>query len=123
MAKLRIFKSIENQVYKVRFENDAASLSEGDKELMAKFGEPEINMGGVFLDGTQNEYTLPDNYVRVRSDLPLTVSFDSRDADFTDNTITKVDAFVSDITGRFNTAFTTLRANSDAFTAEVVENI
>jgi len=123
MAKLRLFKSIENDIYVSIFEDDPEALSNQDKDLMQKFGEPEINMGGTFLSSTANEFTLPDSYVKVRSDFPQRVEFDSRAAPFDTNTLTKVNAYNTDITTRFTDAFTTLRALSDTYTGEVVVNV
>ena len=123
MAKLRTFKSIENDIYVVRFEHDLTALSNSDKELMQKFGEPEIDLGGTFLASTANEYTLPTEYVKVRSDFPIRKEFDSRSAPFDTNTLTKVNAYKDEIQTRFTSAFTTLRANSDTFTGEEIDNV
>lgn len=123
MAKLRIFKSIENSVYTVIFENDPASLSQQDAQLMQKYGEPEINLGGTFLYSTADEFTLPDEYAKVRSDFPVRREFDSRAAPFDTDTDTKVNGYITEITTRFEDAFTTLRAHVDAFTGEEVVNV
>lgn len=123
MAKLRIYKDINNLVYNVTLELKAEEISEGDKLLMQKFGEPEIDLGGTFLANTANEYTLPSNLIRIKSDLPITIRFDSRDEQFETNTVTKVDAFISATTTKFNSAFTTLRNNGDGYTGEQIVNI
>ena len=123
MAKLRIFKSIENGIYVLRFENDPSALSNSDKELMQKFGEPEINLGGVFLGGTGNEFTLPDVYVKIRNDFPVRQEFDSRSTPFNTNTVVKVTAYKDEIVSRFDGAMTDLRASTDTFTGENIENV
>lgn len=123
MAKLRVFQSIENDIYVVRFENDPLALSEEDKQLMQKFGEPEINLGGTFLAATANEYTLPDEYVKVRSDFPIRKEFDSKGAPFDTNTVIKVTAFREDTTDKFTDAITALRAQADTFTSEFITDI
>lgn len=51
MAKLRTYKAINNDVYTINFVVDADALSTSDKNLMNKFGEPEINVGGTFIGG------------------------------------------------------------------------
>jgi hypothetical protein len=126
MAKVRIFSYLKNEVYTLRFENDATALSEDDKQLMRDFGEPEINMGGTFLPGDPDEYTLPNAYIKVRSGFPYTREFDAKSGEFATNTLTKVDGYRDEIIVRFTDAFETLRAkapDSQAFTGELVYNI
>lgn len=123
MAKLRIFKSIENDVYKVQFVNDPLALGETDKQLMQKFGEPEINMGGVFMQGGPNEFTFPDEFVKIRSDFPLIKSFDSTVIPFNINTTIKIDAYIADISSLWSNAFVDLRAMPDTFTKEQIVEI
>ena len=126
MAKLRIFSYLQNDVYTLRFENDATAISEEDKQLMNDFGEPEINIGGTFLPATANTYVLPDAYLKVRSGFPFIQEFDAKSSTFSTNTLTKVAAYKADITTRFTSAFTTLRTNlSDrqAYVGESVTNV
>jgi hypothetical protein len=123
MAKIRVFKEITNDVWKAMFVNDAQELSETDKKLMRKFGEPEIQVGGLYLDGDPDEFELPELTIKIRSDLPYTAEFDSRTAPFDENTQTKVEAYIADIVDRFESAFTTLRAMPDTYTGEEVHNI
>ena len=73
MSKLRVYRSIDNSIWKLTFVNDPEALSENDKKLMRNFGEPEINLGGVFLVGTANAYTLPEK--NVRTALPQLLKF------------------------------------------------
>jgi hypothetical protein len=123
MAKLRTFKHIENSIYVLNFVHDIEALSNSDKDLMRKFGEPEINLGGTFLGSTANEFTLPDEYVKIRSGFPVRKEFDSRSEPFDTNTVTKVNAYKNEIQTRFLDAFTDLRANSDTFTSEEIDNV
>lgn len=123
MAKLRVFQSIENDVWELLFNNDISELSQQDAALMQKYGEPEINVGGTFLALTANEFTLPDEFVKVRSDFPIRKTFDSRAEPFDTNTQIKVEGYRDEVVTRFTDAFTTLRANSDSFTKEIVYNI
>lgn len=123
MAKLRTFKEIQNSVYVLQFVHDIEALSNSDKELMQKFGEPEINLGGTFLESTANEYILPDEYVKIRSGFPVRKEFDSRSSPFDTNTLIKVNAYKDEIQLRFSTAFTDLRANTDTFTSEEIDNV
>lgn len=124
MAKLRIFKSINNDVYTVSFLNDLTALSQSDKEAMLKHGEPEINVGGVYLESTENEFELPDEYVKIKNDFqPYVKDFDSRSEDFESNTATKVNAFIDGIKTKFNDALETLRAEDDSFTGEEIYEV
>lgn len=120
--KLRIFKSIENLVYVVRFENDIIAMSNSDKSLMQRFGEPEINMGGT-IPYSATTYVLDNKFARIRSDFPQRVELDSRSVPFNTSTLTKVNAYVAEITARFSAAVAALRANTDGFTSEIIENI
>lgn len=123
MALLRIFQKIENDVWTLTFVNDPVELSENDKSLMQRFGEPEIEVGGTYLTGDPNEFTLPTEQVKIRSDFPFTAEFDSKGAPFDTATQIKVLAYRDDIVSRFTDALTTLRAMTDTFTGEQVYNI
>ena len=122
-ALLRIKRYIDNDIWNLTFTLAVDKLPESDKELMRKFGEPEINIGGTFLADTANAYTLPDKYVKVRSDLPYTQQFDSKTAEFGTNTQVKVLAFQDDFVAKYSAAFTALRESVDTFTGEFIENI
>lgn len=122
-ALLKIKRTIENDIWKINFSVDVLSLSENDKDLMRKFGEPQINIGGTYLAETLNEYTLPDKYIRVRSDLPYTQEFDSKSPDFESNTQIKAVAFQDAFTEAYEIAFIDLRTNADTFTGEYLVNI
>ena len=123
MATLRVFQAIDNDVWKLTFVNDPLELSDTDKKKMRQFGEPEIEVGGIYLAETGNEFTLPTKKVRIRSDFPFTQEFDSLSAPFSTSTQTKVEAYRDDIVDRFETALTTVRALADTFTGEKTYNI
>ena len=136
MAKLRIYKSIENKDYLVVLENDPAALSSSDAERMQKFGEPEINLGGTIAYTTQSgsgTFTLPDKYARVRSDFPQRVEFDSTSTEFSQNIDEKIAGYITAITSRFSKAFSNpapgagetfgLRDLPDDYSGEQVVNV
>jgi hypothetical protein len=123
MALLRVFQEIDNDIWKLTFVNAPEYLSEGDKKLMSQFGEPEIDLGGTFLEDTANEFTLPTKKAKLRSDFPYTSSFDSRDSDFSENTKIKVEGYRDAIVARFTDAMTDLREIEDTFTGERTYNI
>lgn len=104
--KIRIFTSLKNGVYHARIHTE--DWSENDRELMKKYGEPEINLGGFFsysdvqdwgswnnnsggdaknkkLSGKKSEvsftddgFRLDDNYARIMTESPFTQKFDIR---------------------------------------------
>ncbi len=126
MAKLRIFEGIENGVYFIRFENDLTALSENDKLLMEKYGEPEINVGGTFdwtVGQDSGTFTFPDQFLKVRQDFPYRRDFDSKDTAFAEHTKEIVDVYQADIVAKFTAAFVALRANADLHTGETVVNV
>lgn len=118
MAILRVYQSIDNDVWKLNFVNDPIELSDTDKKLMKRFGEPEIEMGGVYLEGTGNEFTLPTKKARIKADFPFLQEFDSKAPPFNTNTQTKVEAYREDIVERFTDALVALRETPDTFTGE-----
>jgi hypothetical protein len=127
---LKITRSIDNDIWKIIFSVDSAKFSETDKQLISKFGEPEINVGGVFLGpvaGVENpdQFTLPDKYLKIRSGLPYVQEFDSRGNSgiFSNNTQIKAEAFQAEFVSRYMEALTALRNNVDGFTGEFLINI
>jgi hypothetical protein len=125
-ALLRIKRLIDNDVWKINFALDLASLPESDKELMRKFGEPEINVGGTItytVSGVDSTYILPDKYIKIKSGLPYTQEFDSKSPDFEENTQIKALAYEETFINNYSTAFEDLRNNADSFTGERVQNI
>lgn len=127
MAKLRVYQSVESGFWQLKFINDPTALALSDQVLIEKYGEPEINVGGTFLDGTANEFTLPDYTVRVVTDMstavPFIQQFDPTTTPFDTNTQTKVEGYRDAIVVLFQAAFTTLRAHTDTFTGEEIYNV
>jgi hypothetical protein len=119
---LKIKRTIENDIWKINFSLDLTSLSEYDKDLMRKFGEPKFNIGGAYLLGTPNEYSLPDKYIKVRSDLPYVQEFDSKSPAFSENTEAKAVAFQTVFVNLYESAFMDLRSMTDTFTGEYLVN-
>jgi hypothetical protein len=117
--KIRTFKKLEDDVYKVTLYTE--DWSEGDVKLMEKFAEPEINIGGDF-GASPVIFSLDDNLVLIKSDSPFNVSFDSRD---TDPATAKAWAnlWASEVADRIVAEVVVLRANTDGFTSEAVEEV
>lgn len=123
MALIRVYQTIEKDVWKLTFVNDPDNLSESDKLLMRKLGEPQIDLGGEIPGEGEDAFILPNKYVKIRSDFPYTAEFDSNSAPFDTNTQTKVENYRDEIVSRFTDAFTALRAFTDTFTGEKTFNI
>ena len=120
MAQLRVFQSIKNNRWTLLFKNETDILSDSDKALIAKFGEPQINVGGTYLGSTANTFTLPDDYVKLFSGFPYTRVFDASTTPFSTNTQTKVEGYRDAIVAAVTAALTTLRNNTDTFTSEKI---
>lgn len=76
----------------------------------------------TFATPTDN-FSLPNEFVKVRSGFPVRREFDSTAAPFDTNTNIKVSAYKAEIQRRFTAAFTTLRTLSDTFTGEETNTI
>jgi len=122
MAKLRVNQSIENTKRVFLFNHDLTALSQSDKDLLAKFGEPEINLGGTFTTSSV-DWTLPNNYVKIVSGMPARMEFDVTVAPFSTATADRLTTYRTTVTSRFSTAITDLRANGDTFTNEYVTQV
>lgn len=126
-AILKVTRSIENDIWKITFSVDTLKFSEADKQLIAKFGEPEINVGGSIegpeIEGTSINYTLPDRYIKIRSGLPFTQEFDSKSEMFQDYTKEKALRYQDAFTARYTTAIENLRSNQDSFSGEYLINL
>jgi hypothetical protein len=114
--KLRQFYTLTDDVYNVVLRTE--DWSQRDLDLMAKYGEPEVDLGGSFTGPPA--FTLPSNLVKVMSDSPFTQSFDSRDYA---NAEDRANVWATAVIGRITDAMTTLRANDDEFTREEVQNV
>jgi len=80
--KIRIIKKLIDNVFDVRIYTE--DWSENDRELMIKYGEPEINIGGVIVfpkEGSPDLVTVEfdDVYERIMTESPFTRKFDARD--------------------------------------------
>ena len=123
MAKLRIFQSIDKNDYNILFTNDTWDISTSDKDLIEKFGEPEVNFGGDFDNGAGITFTIPDEFVKVVSGLPYKRIVDITIAPWDTDTAAKLELYRTTMTTRVTSAFTTLRSKADTFTNEYVTTI
>jgi hypothetical protein len=70
-----------------------------------------------------NTFSLPEKFIRVRTDLPFTQTFDSKSSTFAANTQAKAELFEAAFVERYSEAFSSLRALNDTFTGEAIVNI
>lgn len=119
--------AITNDVWTVTFTVQQGSLSQSDSQLISKFGMPTINSGHAFtFENTALNYTIPDNFIRVITDLPFTQSFDSTSAPFNQgysNLVLQTTAYITYFITTYTAAFTTLRANVDTFSGQTLITI
>jgi hypothetical protein len=119
--KIRTFRTIENGVYKIAVSTE--DWSEGDRGLMAHYGEPSVDAGGTFTDGAYSgdiEYTLPTMLIRIMSEVPFVQGFDSRDSADAE---ARARLWESTMQTRIEAEVTTLRSETDTFTNESVLTI
>lgn len=113
--KARTFKTLTDSVFSVSLYTE--DWSQNDLDLMEKYSEPEIDLGGIF---ETPDFTLPGQLVRIKSDAPFHMSFDKNDfADAEE----RAGRWATDILARLASAIADLRTQSDTFTDESVVTI
>jgi hypothetical protein len=116
--KIRTFKKLEAGVYRVSIYTE--DWSELDRKLMAKFAEPEIDLGGEFAGAPSVAFDLDNDLVRVMTESPFTAAFDIDDyADAYD----RAELWAATIATRIASAVATLRLNADGYTSESVTEV
>lgn len=113
--KIYTNKTIDNGIFKVSIRTDDFSVD--DNAAMAEVGEPQTNAGGVFDEGNPGEFTLPNNLVRIKSDSPFTIAFDSRDLTAV-TAQARANTWAAEMITRIEAAVDGLRAAVDTFTDE-----
>lgn len=125
--KIRTFIDIVNRVYQV--EIHVTDVSEYEKELIANFGEPEVNVGGSFVGSitapggeipTEVEFAIPDRYLRVINDFPYKQVFDLRDDE---NASLQAKIYADEIVARLASAKVQLLENASPYEGEYVINL
>ena len=130
--KIRILKQLRDGVFNVRVQTE--EWSEREKELMVKLGEPEINLGGTIFPicgeiaksaaGISDDaVTLEYAYVRVMTESPFTMKFDSRDYSDIQTARCIADTWASNIADQVVTKVNELRDSDNFFTSEEVVEI
>lgn len=110
--KKRVFMDMVGSVFNVLINTE--HWSEGDIELMAQFGEPEVNVGGevsYVIDEEDKTKVFGDMYVRVLHGFPYSRGFDSRDYGSYEEAIAAGKAWKELVLGRIDAAVIELRKN------------
>jgi hypothetical protein len=125
MAKFRVFQSISNNEHVLLLTVDNKTISSNDRDLIDKFGEPEINVGGeIYADDTTTLLvTLPDSYIKVVSGLPHKIVVDVTVAPWSTDTTNKLDSYRKRLQERIVAAMTALRATGDSYTNEFITQV
>lgn len=109
--KLVFTKTLANNVYTINVAVE--EVDQADTDLFADFGEPSINIGGEIKSGATVLASLPANYRKIVTQMPLIQRF--ADKDYAGGAQAVAEAWVLAIQERVNTVVTALRAKSDDF--------
>ena len=122
--KKRVFQWMEHSVYRVIVITE--DWSEGDRELMDQFGEPEINVGGEVAYAYEEEnkvHAFGDEYMGIRRGFPYSRGFDSRDFSSVDEAVAVGKAWKELILGRIDAAVVALRQKATPLPTEEISEI
>jgi hypothetical protein len=119
--KMRIFTQLEDGVYNVIIHTE--DWSQRDIQLMEKYGEPEIDVGGSFDgDGSSGSATfdLDSKLYGVKTASPFSQGFDARDYE---DAGARALVWKTEIQHRITEAVLELREQDDEFTKEEVVSV
>ena len=122
--KKRVLRDMDNGVYRIILINE--DWSEGDRDLMARFGEPEINVGGdvsYIVSGETKTKTIGDEYVRLLRGFPYQRGFDARDYASVEEAVALGVAWKEMVLSRIDAAILALRAQAAPLPTEEVSEI
>lgn len=122
--KKRVLRDMDNGVYRIIIINE--DWSEGDRDLMARFGEPEINVGGdvsYIVSGETKTKTIGDEYVRLLRGFPYHRGFDARDYASVEEAVALGVAWKEMVLSRIDAAILALRAQAAPLPTEEVSEI
>lgn len=122
--KIRIFSNMCNGVYRIVINTE--DWSQGDIELMAQYGEPEINVGGDvsrYGSDSSSSERYGNEWVRVLHGFPYARGFDSRDYDGSyEHAVNEGNMWKDTVVGRIEDSLRVLREKTAPLpTEEVVE--
>ena len=122
--KIRIFMDMDDAVYRILVATE--DWSQGDVELMERFGEPEVDVGGEIQYVNESETrskTFGSEFIRILHGFPYSRGFDSRDYGSYDEAIAVGRAWKEKVVQRLQTAVTELRTKAEALPTEEVTEI
>lgn len=137
--KKRVFQRMVDSVFDVVIITEDWSC--GDRELMVKFGEPEVNVGGavayIYGDGHSSPSDsssqcddsevrikdFPDELVRIMNGFPYSRRFDARDYESYDEARAVASAWKEKVLSSIDIAVLRLRGMHVNFDTEEVSEI
>ena len=122
--KKRVLRDMDNAVYRIVISTE--DWSQGDMELMARFGEPEIDVGGeiqyLFREEAKTK-TFGNEFIRLMHGFPYSRGFDSRDYVSCDEAVAVGVAWKEKILDRIDAAVLNLRSKQAPLPTEEVSEI
>lgn len=122
--KKRVFQDMDDAVFVVTICTE--DWSEGDRDLIHQFGEPEVNVGGevsyLFEDETKTK-TFGDLYMRVLHGFPYRRGFDSRDYSSYEEAVAVGRAWKEMVLDRIDASVLELRSHAAPLPTEEVAEI
>lgn len=122
--KKRVFLNMDDGVFRITIHTE--DWSEGDRELMAQYGEPEVNVGGevtYLIDGETKTKVFGDEFVRVMHAFPYSRGFDSRDYSSVQEAVALGKAWNDMVLERIDDSVRALRENVAPMPTEEVYEI
>lgn len=108
--KITILKTILDNKFSAKI---ATSVNDTEKELISKFGEPTINVGGSFTGPPS--FSEPNSYRKIVNGFPWTFK---KDGDADSESQEKVEVWAEEIEDRLTTEIATLKGKTDDFSGE-----
>jgi len=122
--KKRVFLNMDDGVFRIAIHTE--DWSEGDRELMGQYGEPEVNVGGevtYLIDGETKTKVLGDDFERVMHGFPFARGFDSRDYSSVQEAVALGKAWKDMVLDRIDAVVRALRENVSPLPTEEVSEI
>ena len=123
--KIRVFSNLCNGVYRIIINTE--DWSQGDLDLMFKYGEPELNVGGSVtydINNSNSIKTFGDEYIKLFHGFPYARNFDSRDYNKNvDEAISIGTAWKNSVLTKIDGAIRTLRDKTQILPTEEINEI
>ena len=122
--KKRVLRDMDNAVYRIVISTE--DCSQGDMELMAMLGEPEIDVGGeiqYLLGEEAKTKTFGNEFIRLMHGFPYSRGFDSRDYGSYEEAIAVGVAWKEKVLERIDAVVLNLRTKSSPLPTEEVSEI